>query len=165
MRHESRAHGPRKQRVALAVSGWYMRQGPRFADASPRRLRTLRFRVCTTDPEKAADVRRLGNYLDEPRIKLPTRVRCQFFHHHVKAKRLTVRAVGGHGVDRVGNHDNPSTDGNCRPYQSVRIPRSVKILVMVSNGVQDGALEFRNVPYQLGASHYMSLHDHALFRR
>src|SRR5690242_12045833 len=84
-------------------------------------------------PEKPPYCIRSCDQVDEPWVKLTTRIFLQLLEGSRQAHSSPIRSIRGHRVNRIGDHDDSSADGDVFACQPVRIARSIIILVMMPN--------------------------------
>src|SRR5207245_9182165 len=95
---------------------------------------------------------RLNKEVGEIGVELATGILPYLVHDSLKRQRLSVRPLRGHGVERIGEHDDPVADRIVLTGNSIRIPAAVEVLVMIPNCVRHWALELCNRGYKLGPS-------------
>src|SRR5207249_10784411 len=88
-----------------------------------------------------------------------------FLKRALEIKRLSVRTISCHGVNRIRNHDYSSTDWYALTGQAIGISRPIIVFVMVTDIRLHPSPEFCDRPRKVGTPNGMSLHQHALFRR
>ena len=74
-------------------------------------------------------------------VKLLSSEAANFLQNALEGKRLSIRAIGRHRIERVSNHDNPCTDWDVVAGKAIGIPSSVKVFMMMPNGLCYRALE------------------------
>src|ERR1700732_2602890 len=82
-------------------------------------------------------------HLDDVGIELRSGVLANFFTCRRDWQGLAVRAVGDHGVERVGHREYSGTERNFLAAQAARIPRAVEALLVSEHDFR-GVLEERN---------------------
>src|SRR2546425_5362554 len=115
--------------------------------------------------QESSDDDRLRHELHEPRVELGPRILLKFLDHSRQAEGASVRAIGRHSVNCVGNHDYARADRNLLPSDTVGISRPVEVFVMVPDHRLNRAPQLRCCRDELRTSDHVRPHDDALFWR
>src|SRR6266704_2589717 len=98
------------------------------------------------------------------RVELTSGERFQLLYGTRKTHGTAVRPVSGHRINGVSDHDDSRADRYITACQAVGVPRSIEILVMVTNhSLYRSTKPGRSVD-ELRTSSYVSPHSHPLFR-
>ncbi len=120
-------------------------------------------RITNRGAKQSSDV---GRFLNEPHelwIELVAGILAQLLERPEGSKCLPVRPVGGHRVERVGDHDDAGPDRDFRSRKPFRVSCSIKVLVMMLDGGLHGAPELGDCADQIGTPNRMVLHQNPLF--
>jgi hypothetical protein len=75
-----------------------------------------------------------------------------------EAKRLSVRAISGHRINSICNHDYPCADRDSLTGKTIWIAGTIIVLMMITNVRLHASSEFRNRPGEVSTPNRMSLH-------
>src|SRR5436309_8411748 len=112
-----------------------------------------------------ANCLRPNKEVGEIRVELATGILPHLVHDSLKRQRLSVWPIGGHGVERIGEHDDPCADRDILTGNAIGVPAAVEVLVVVANCVSHWAFKLRNRGYKLGASGRVRLKQSTLLWR
>src|SRR6266849_8216080 len=129
--------------------------------------RTRRLGTARLDPliqaQEPADASRFRGHLHETRVELTSRILLEFLDGARKAHGLAIRPIARHRINGIGDHDDACTDRDLVTRESVRISRSVEVLVMMSDHAFNRTTEPPSRRYQLRAPDDVRPHCHHFF--
>ena len=103
----------------------------------------------------------LEHYIRDLRVELSALAALELADNEIEVELLAVDTVRCHGIEGVGDADDPAVEGDLLALEAVDISRAVVLLVMIEGAVHD-ILDEGEVLEDLSASGNVGLHDGVL---